>query len=140
MDQHEALGFGQAIRDLVSLRGKAKKQQRQNLIRPHDSIRMTHYDKGSFFERQLKALFEAKGFFVVRAAGSGVAGDAPDLIVLRSGQKNKFGVECKAWKNAIYLDKPTVIAYQEWEKITGMQVFLAWKVPRKEWRFPRQKN
>jgi len=28
---------------------------------------MTHYDKGSFFERQLKALFEAKGFFVVRA-------------------------------------------------------------------------
>ncbi|MBS3070187.1 restriction endonuclease [Candidatus Micrarchaeota archaeon] len=64
---------------------------------------MTHYDKGSFFERQLKALFEAKGFFVVRAAGSGVAGDAPDLIVLRSGQKNKFGVECKAWKNAILL-------------------------------------
>ena len=25
LDQHEALGFGQAIRDLVSLRGKAKK-------------------------------------------------------------------------------------------------------------------
>ncbi len=96
---------------------------------------MTHYDKGAFFERQLKDLFEKKGFYVVRAAGSGVAGDAPDLIVLRSGQKNKFGVECKAWKNAIYLDKPTVIAYQEWEKITGMPVYLAWKVPRKEWRF-----
>jgi len=96
---------------------------------------MTHYDKGAYFERELKKKLEDKGFFVIRAAGSGVAGDAPDLIVLRSGQKNKFGVECKAWKNAIYLDKPTVIAYQEWEKITGMQVFLAWKVPRKEWRF-----
>ena len=96
---------------------------------------MTHYDKGAYFERELKKKLEDKGFFVIRAAGSGVAGDAPDLIVLRSGQKNKFGAECKAWKNAIYLDKPTVIAYQEWEKITGMQVFLAWKVPRKEWRF-----
>ncbi|HLD62677.1 MAG TPA: Holliday junction resolvase Hjc [Candidatus Norongarragalinales archaeon] len=96
---------------------------------------MTHYDKGAYFERELKKKLEDKGFFVIRAAGSGVAGDAPDLIVLRSGQKNKFGVECKAWKNAIYLDKPTVIAYKEWEKITGMQVFLAWKVPRKEWRF-----
>ena len=96
---------------------------------------MTHYDKGAYFERELKKKLEDKGFFVIRAAGSGVAGDAPDLIVLRSGQKNKFGVECKAWKNAIYLDKPTVIAYQEWEKITGMQVYLAWKVPRKEWRF-----
>ena len=94
---------------------------------------MSHYRKGAFFERQLKAFFEEKGFFVVRAAGSGVAGDAPDLIVLSSSKK--FGVECKAWKNAIHLDKPTVVAYNEWTRITGMQVFLAWKMPRKEWRF-----
>lgn len=96
---------------------------------------MTHYDKGAYFERELKKKLEEKGFYVIRAAGSGVAGDAPDLIVLRSGQKNKFGLECKAWKNAIYLDKPTVISYQEWEKTTGMPVYLAWKAPRKEWRF-----
>ena len=94
---------------------------------------MSHYRKGAFFERQLKKLLEDKGFFVVRAAGSGVAGDAPDLIVLRSSKK--FALECKAWKNSIHLDKPTVIAYKEWEKITGMPVFLAWKMPRKEWRF-----
>lgn len=94
---------------------------------------MSHYDKGSFFERQLKKLFEEKGFFVVRAAGSGVAGDAPDLVVLSSTKK--FGVECKAWKNAIHLDKPTVESYKQWEKITGMPVYLAWKLPYKEWRF-----
>ncbi len=94
---------------------------------------MTHYDKGSFFERQLKKSLEEKGFFVVRAAGSGVAGDAPDLIALRSGKG--FGIECKAWKNDIFLDKPTVISYREWEKITGKPVYLAWKKPRKEWRF-----
>lgn len=94
---------------------------------------MTHYDKGSFFERQLKKMLEEKGFFVIRAAGSGVSGDAPDLIVLRSGKK--FGLECKAWKNDIHLDKPTVVSYREWEKITGMPVYLAWKMPRKEWRF-----
>jgi Holliday junction resolvase len=94
---------------------------------------MTRYDKGSFYERQLKAMLEQKGFFVVRAAGSGVAGDAPDLIVLRSGKK--FGVECKAWKESLFLDKPTVVAYREWEKTTGMPVYLAWKKPRKEWRF-----
>ncbi|MFH1056367.1 MAG: hypothetical protein V1717_01055 [Candidatus Micrarchaeota archaeon] len=94
---------------------------------------MTHYDKGSFFERQLKKMLEEKGFFVVRAAGSGVAGDAPDLVVLRSTKK--FGLECKAWKNGLFLDKPTIIAYREWEKTTGMPVYIAWKIPRKEWRF-----
>ncbi len=94
---------------------------------------MTHYDKGAYFERELKKKLEDKGFYVIRAAGSGVAGDAPDLIVLSSAKK--FGVECKAWKNAIYLDNLTVVSYREWEKITGMPVYLAWKVPRKEWRF-----
>ena|SRR3989338_4992500 len=94
---------------------------------------MSHYRKGSFFERQLKQMLEEKGFFVVRAAGSGVAGDAPDLVVLSSSKK--FALECKAWKDSLHLDKPTVEAYKQWEKITGMPVYIAWKVPRKEWRF-----
>lgn len=94
---------------------------------------MTHYDKGAYFERQLKDLLEKKGFYVIRAAGSGVAGWTPDLIVLHSTKK--FALECKAWKNGLFIDKPTIIAFKEWERLTGMQMYVAWKMPRQEWRF-----
>lgn len=91
------------------------------------------YVKGAHAERELLAEFVIRGFKVVRAAGSGVQGDCPDLIVLSSTRK--FAVECKAWKKAVYIGAPKFMQMQEWEKATGMQVFLAWKPNRREWAF-----
>jgi len=91
------------------------------------------YNKGTAFERQLKHLLEAKGFFVVRASGSGCDGVSPDLIALHTTRK--IAIECKAWKNNLHLEKPKVETLHQWEQTTGMPVFIAWKSPRKEWRF-----
>ncbi|MFH0922514.1 MAG: Holliday junction resolvase Hjc [Candidatus Micrarchaeota archaeon] len=91
------------------------------------------YNKGTVFERQLKHLLEAKGFFVVRASGSGADGISPDLIALHTTRK--IAIECKAWKNNLHLEKPKVETMKQWEQTTGMPVFIAWKSPRKEWRF-----
>lgn len=74
-----------------------------------------------------------RGFEVVRAAGSGVAGDCPDVLALKTTKK--LALECKAWKNDVYLEKRKFKLMQEWEQKTGVPVYLAWKSPRKEWRF-----
>lgn len=92
------------------------------------------YRKGAFWERSLKKLLEEKGFFVVRASGSGCDGSSPDLIVLRSTKK--FALECKAWDSAyLNIDAFKLQLMQAWEKHTGMPVYIAWKTPRKEWKF-----
>ena len=44
---------------------------------------MTNYQRGSTFERKIKAAYETKGYFVVRAAGShGIA----DLVAIKQNQ------------------------------------------------------
>lgn len=91
------------------------------------------YSKGAFWERELMDRLRERGFEVVRAAGSGVAGDCPDVVALKTTKK--FAVECKAWKNDVYLEKSKFKLMQAWEQATGLPVFLAWKSPRKEWRF-----
>ncbi|MFH0836079.1 MAG: hypothetical protein V1834_02845 [Candidatus Micrarchaeota archaeon] len=62
--------------------------------------------KGTLNERNLKRMLEDKGFFVVRASGSGVDGVSPDLIALHTTRKLAF--ECKAWKNSLHLEKKKV--------------------------------
>ena len=57
------------------------------------------FNKGTFYERELKKILEGKGFFVTRASGSGSDGISPDLIVLHTTKK--FALECKAWKQNI---------------------------------------
>lgn len=89
--------------------------------------------KGTLYERQLKKMLEEKGFFVTRASGSGSDGVSPDLIVLKTTKK--LALECKAWKNSLHFDKPKIVLYREWERRTGLPVFVAWKFPHKEWRF-----
>ncbi|VVC71824.1 Holliday junction resolvase Hjc [uncultured archaeon] len=71
---------------------------------------------------------------MVRAGHSGSDGTSPDLIALRSTKK--FGLECKA-VNApnLYIERPKFIHYQEWQKRTGMPVFIAWRPNHKEWKF-----
>ncbi len=91
------------------------------------------YRKGAFWERELMEKLRERGFEVVRAAGSGVAGDCPDIVALKTTQK--FVLECKAWKNDVYLEKAKFNLMLEWEQKTGLPVYLAWKSPRKEWKF-----
>lgn len=93
------------------------------------------YNKGSFFERDLKHKLEEKGFFVVRASGSGVDGISPDLIALHTTKK--FAVECKAWRRAPRIEGMKFKILSAWQAATGIPVYIAWKAPRKEWRlFP----
>ena len=91
------------------------------------------YLKGARFERQLKEMLKQRGFWVVRSSKSGVDGLAPDLTVLSSTKK--FALECKAWKNALHFDKPKMEIMKEFESITGIPFYIAWKPPREEWRF-----
>lgn len=91
------------------------------------------YMKGANFERELQKKFEQAGFKVVRAAGSGVAGDTPDLLVL--GKAKKFAIEAKAWKNDVYIGKQRFRQMLEWEQATNLPVYVAWKPLRKEWKF-----
>ncbi|MFH1780097.1 MAG: hypothetical protein ABH803_03050 [Candidatus Micrarchaeota archaeon] len=94
---------------------------------------MNRKTKGTLNERALKKILEEKGFFVVRASGSGCDGVSPDLIALHTTKKIAF--ECKAWKNSLSLRKEKVLIMKEWERTTGMQVLIAWRQPRREWRF-----
>ncbi|MBI5229473.1 NERD domain-containing protein [Candidatus Micrarchaeota archaeon] len=91
------------------------------------------YIKGAHYERELLKEIQARGFFVTRAAGSGIDGLSPDLIVLSTTKK--FALECKAWKGSIRIEKDKLEAYKQWEQRTGLPVYIAWKRSHKEWRF-----
>lgn len=92
-----------------------------------------NYLKGAGAERALRKILQEKGFRVVRAGGSGSDGESPDLIVLSTTKK--FGLECKAWNSSLSLDKTKVLIMQEWEKATGMPIYVAWKRSRQDWTF-----
>jgi Holliday junction resolvase len=94
---------------------------------------VSHYAKGAAFERQLRDLLRARGLVVVRSASSGVDGLSPDLVVLSS--RKKFAVECKAWKHGPSIEKPKFAVMREWQAAAGVPVFVAWKAPRREWKF-----
>ncbi len=94
---------------------------------------MNRKAKGTKFERDLKHLLEAKGFYVTRASGSGSDGISPDLIALHTTKK--FAIECKAWKNSLFIEKEKMEVMKRWMETTGMQVFIAWKAPREQIRF-----
>ncbi|MCK4858916.1 MAG: hypothetical protein KAT58_13160, partial [candidate division Zixibacteria bacterium] len=48
------------------------------------------YNRGTTMERDLKRQLNEKGFYVVRASGSGADGVSPDLVALHTTKK--FGV------------------------------------------------
>jgi Holliday junction resolvase len=95
---------------------------------------MASYGKGARGERELIRLFAEKGYSVMRAAGSGVAGDCPDLLAFKRGIQYAF--ECKAWKgNRIAIDKEHYEALRRWEENTGITTMLAWRMDRIGWFF-----
>ena len=95
---------------------------------------MANYQKGARGERELIHLFSEKGFSVIRAAGSGVAGECPDLLVFRHGTQYAF--ECKAWgSDRVALEKPNYEALKRWEENTGITTMVAWKMDFIGWHF-----
>jgi Holliday junction resolvase len=94
---------------------------------------MLAYAKGASFERSLKKELQVKGFVVVRAAGSGVDSENPDLIALSSTKKMAF--ECKAWENNLRIEAEKFAKMDEWQKKTAIPIFIAWKKNYKEWKF-----
>ncbi len=92
------------------------------------------YDKGSAFERMVKKKLEEKGFYVIRTAGSGVDGLSPDLVALSTTKK--FALECKAVESDyLAIEVPKMERIMDFEKSTGLAVYVAWKRARKDWMF-----
>lgn len=93
-----------------------------------------HYAKGYRTERELKQMLLSQGFEVVRSGGSGTDGVSPDLLALK--ESKKFALECKARAgDYLHIEKPKWEKMQAWENTTGLPVFIAWKIDRREWRF-----
>lgn len=91
------------------------------------------YIKGARFEREVKNYLQDRGFAVIRASKSGVDGLSPDLVVLSSTLK--FCLECKAWSNSLHFEKAKMEIMRSFEQKTGIMYYIAWKFPRREWRF-----
>jgi len=95
---------------------------------------VANYQKGARCERELIHLLAEKGFSVVRAAGSGVAGECPDILAFRRGIAYAF--ECKAWGSGrVALDRQHYDALKRWEDNTGITAMLAWRMDGGGWSF-----
>lgn len=98
---------------------------------------MTHYNKGANAERELLQTLYLAGMAVCRAAGSGKGKDTiptPDAIALREGKIYAF--ECKAWKaDNLSISHMQMNDLEKWCNIAGAELVIAWKIPRKGWRF-----
>lgn len=96
---------------------------------------MSKYRKGANAERELVHFLYDQGFAIARSAGSGtIPLPAPDVIALRKDKKMAF--ECKFW-SAQYLNLSTAQMDEltSWQKTAGIDLFIAWKIPRKGWYF-----
>ena len=81
--------------------------------------------KGINAERELIDLLKRKGFFVIRAAGSGLM-KTPDVLAFKLG--SYFGFEVKAHrKNYLTVLKHQIENLKNWEKNTGINMYIAWK-------------
>lgn len=103
---------------------------------------MAYYNKGANAERELIHLLYNEGLAVLRVAGSGSSTlPCPDAVALSPGLKIAF--ECKAWNKAhLSISMLQMTELHNWAKTAGTDLFVAWKIPRKGWRFlkPRQFN
>jgi len=95
---------------------------------------VANYEKGARSERELIHMLEGKGFSVVRAAGSGVAGGCPDLLAFKGPRQ--FAIECKAWGGErVAVDHAHYASLKRWEENTGITTMVAWRMDRASWLF-----
>jgi Holliday junction resolvase len=96
---------------------------------------LAKYKKGANAERELLKLIYDNGFGCVRIAGSGATIlPAPDIIAL--SPKKRISFECKAWNsNYLNISIDQMNELIRWGKISGTEIFIAWKIPQKGWFF-----
>ncbi len=92
------------------------------------------YRKGSRAERELIDHFSGRGFSVIRAAGSGVNSESPDILIFRRGFQ--YAIEAKAWeKENLNIPKDQFLLMKRWEENTGITCVVGWRRNRMPWYF-----
>ncbi len=95
---------------------------------------MQRYSKGARSERELLNTLYEKRYSVMRSAGSGVNSISPDIIAIKNGQGLAF--ECKAWESSsVSIEQDKYESLYEWERNSGMQTFIAWRMNGESWFF-----
>jgi len=92
------------------------------------------YTKGARAERDLIYLLNSHGFACVRCASSGGWFSPIDVLALRQGGR-VIAFECKAHKTMPKLEKSKLRRFKEWCENAGAWGFLAWRPPKKPWKF-----
>tara|TARA_Y100000310_G_scaffold327497_2_gene393974 strand:+ start:7989 stop:8402 length:414 start_codon:yes stop_codon:yes gene_type:complete len=101
---------------------------------------MAYYNKGANAERELiHALFK-RGLAVIRVAGSGKTSlPSPDVVALKPGLQ--LAIECKAWnKKHLSISNAQMEELTIWSEMAGADLWIAWKIPRKGWRFLKREQ
>lgn len=98
---------------------------------------MTYYRKGANAERELIHLLFKKGMAVLRVAGSGKTSlPCPDVVAMKPGLQ--LAIECKAWnKQYLNIANLQMEELRKWGKMAGAELYVAWKISHKGWRFLR---
>ncbi len=96
---------------------------------------MTRYNKGARAERELLNYLYSIGYSVMRSAGSGVNPTSPPDIVAFKGKKG-MAFESKAWDNgSLSIDHEKYNALCAWRDNSGMDTYMAWRMPGGAWYF-----
>ena len=97
--------------------------------------KMSRYRKGANAERELLQILYNEGFAVVRVAGSGISKmPCPDCLAFKGNKR--FACECKAWRGKyLNISIEQMENLLSWSRQAGMPVYIAWRIPRKGWRF-----
>ncbi len=92
-------------------------------------------NKGTRFERHLINEFWKRGFAAVRIAGSGVMPHPSPDIIASNGRKF-LAIEVKMRSRLpLYLSEDEMRQLEEFAEVFGAEPVIAFKIPRKEWRF-----
>ena len=95
---------------------------------------MSSYTKGYSAELELLHTLYDRGWAVLRAPRSGRVGvAAPDLVAIKNSRV--IVIECKSRVGAFTVEADQIGQLKEWQKRTGADAYVGWKVSRKGWFF-----
>jgi len=87
---------------------------------------MQTYRKGSRVEREVLDYFVRQGFCAIRAAGSGVSSESPDIMAFKRGRQYVFEVKAHEGMN-LSVKKEQIILLKQWEEVAQMTAYVVWK-------------
>lgn len=92
------------------------------------------YMKGYVGERELLYKLYDKGYVVLRSPRSGRIGlPTPDIVAIKNSKV--YALECKFRNIAFIVPKEQLEQLKEWVEKAGANAYIAWKIPRKGWKF-----